>query len=226
MDSPAVSRAVTRNNTDEEETLREIFERTYGKQKPRTSGILPVPKRSEATVNGKILELAEPKTEYLLVDGYNIIFAWPDLQALAKTSLEDARKSLVDILSNYHGFHPCELILVFDAYRVHGGIGSQEEIQGIHLVYTKEAETADNYIEKTIRQIVRKKNSEIRVATSDALEQVIILGGGASRVSAREFRSEVEQAKVEISAILEKNNRHPKDISPVALAMQKAMEKQ
>ena len=223
---PAASRIVYRDTADEEEALRAIFERTYGKQKPRTAGYTPVSKRNETTVNGKKLELSEPKTEYLLVDGYNIIFAWPDLQALARNSLEDARKSLVDILSNYHGFHPCELILVFDAYRVHGGIGSQEEIQGIHLVYTKEAETADNYIEKTIRQIVRKKNSEIRVATSDALEQVIILGGGASRVSAREFRTEVEQAEVEISAILEKNNRHPKDVSPVALAMQKAMEKQ
>ena len=170
--------------------------------------------------------LEPPKTEYLLVDGYNIIFAWPDLQALARSSLEDARKALVELLANFHGFHPCELILVFDAYKVHGGIGHQEEIQGIHLVYTKEAETADNYIEKTIRQIARRRDSRVRVATSDALEQIIILGGGATRVSAREFRAEVEQAKVEIAEILARNNLRRKNASPVALALQKALEKQ
>jgi len=166
-----------------------------------------------------------PKTEALLVDGYNIIFAWPDLQELARHSLEDARKSLVDILSNYHGFREGELILVFDAYRVQGSQGAREEIQGIHVVYTREAETADNYIEKTIREMNRKKEYRIRVATSDGLEQVIILGGGATRVSAREFREEVEATRVEIASILEKNNLHPKETSAVALALQEAARK-
>ena len=209
----------------DDEELQAIFERTYGKPKPRTGGALPPLKRNETTVNGTLLEIPEPKTEYLLVDGYNIIFAWPDLKALAEASLEHARKALAELLCNYHGFHPCELILVFDAYRVHGNTGSREEYRGIHIVYTKEAETADNYIEKTIRRIAGKKDSRVRVATSDALEQVIILGGGAERVSAREFRAEVEQAKVEIAGILERNRLRPKEFSPVALAMRKAEER-
>ena len=159
------------------------------------------------------------------MDGYNIIFAWPDLKELAQGSLETARNSLMEILSNYHGFHPCELILVFDAYGVHRNPGSQEEFAGIHVVYTKEAETADNYIEKTIRQIDRKKTGRIRVATSDGLEQVIILGGGALRESASEFRREVEAARVEISRILEKSRMGREKDAPVARAYQEALEK-
>ena len=215
------SRAAYRGTPEEDRELRAIFERTYGR--PKASAGDSAPRIHRPTLNGKLLELEPPKTEYLLVDGYNIIFAWPDLQELARHSLEDARKSLIDILSNFHGFHPCELILVFDAYRVQGSQGAQEEFQGIHIVYTREAETADNYIEKTIRQIARKKDSLVRVATSDGLEQVIILGGGATRVSAREFRQEVEQTQVEIAGILEKNNLHPKETSPVALALKEAM---
>ena len=214
-----------RGTAAEDKELEAIFERTYGKRKENSPQV-PVLRRNETTLNGSVIRIEPAKTEYLLVDGYNIIFAWPDLQSLAKDSLEDARKALIDILSNYRGFHPCELILVFDAYKVHGNPGHQEELQGIHLVYTREAETADNYIEKAIRRIANKKESLIRVATSDALEQIIILGGGAIRVSAREFRGEVEQARVEIASILEKNNQHPKGPSPVAAALRKAMEKQ
>ena len=189
---------------------------------------------SRPRVNGRTMGPAEGReeivlpeelTEYLLVDGYNIIFAWPDLKELAQGSLETARNSLMEILSNYHGFHPCELILVFDAYRVHRNPGSQEEFAGIHVVYTKEAETADNYIEKTIRQIDRKKTGRIRVATSDGLEQVIILGGGALRESASEFRREVEAARVEISRILEKSRLGREKDAPVARAYQEALEK-
>ena len=214
-------RAAFRGTAEEDQELQAIFERTYGKQKPRVGGAET--RTSRPTVNGQVFELEPPKTEYLLVDGYNIIFAWPDLKEQARHSLEDARKSLIDILSNYHGFHPCELILVFDAYRVQGSLGAQEETQGIHVVYTKEAETADNYIEKTIRQIARKRDSRIRVATSDGLEQVIILGGGAERVPAQELRREVEQTRVEIAAILDRNNLHPKETSAVALAMREAL---
>ncbi|MBQ9210939.1 MAG: TetM/TetW/TetO/TetS family tetracycline resistance ribosomal protection protein [Clostridia bacterium] len=215
-------RAAYRGTLAEDQELEAIFQRTYGKPKLRGA---EEPRVHRPTVNGEALELAPPKKEYLLVDGYNIIFAWPDLQALARHSLEDARRSLIDILSNFRGFHECELILVFDAYKVQGGQGAQEEFQGIHIVYTKEAETADNYIEKTIREIARKKDSRVRVATSDGLEQVIILGGGATRVSAREFRREVEQTQVAIDAILEKNNLHPKETSAVAAALQAALEK-
>ena len=210
-----------RGTLQEDQELEAIFERTYGRPKPRTGP--DAPRSSQPTVNGKVFIPEPPKTEYLLVDGYNIIFAWPDLQELARRSLEDARKSLTDILCNYHGFHPCELILVFDAYRVRGSRGGQEETGGIHVVYTKEAETADNYIEKTIRQLAGRRDRLVRVATSDGLEQVIILGGGAVRVSAREFRAEVEAARVEIASILEKNNLHPKETSAVALALQKLL---
>ena len=217
------SRSAYRGTAEEDKELQAIFERTYGKQKPRTGA--ESPGRKAPTVNGRVMVTEPPKTEALLVDGYNIIFAWPDLQELARHSLEDARKSLVDILSNYHGFREGELILVFDAYRVQGSQGAREETQGIHVVYTREAETADNYIEKTIREMNRKKEYRIRVATSDGLEQVIILGGGATRVSAREFREEVEATRVEIASILEKNNLHPKETSAVALALQEAARK-
>ena len=215
-------RSAYRGTLEEDRELMAIFERTYGKQKERPAADVKRP--PAATVNGEILELAPPKREILLVDGYNIIFAWPDLKELARHSLEDARKSLTDILCNFHGFHPCDLILVFDAYRVRGHAGAREEVRGIEVVYTREMETADNYIERTIRELSRKKDCRLRVATSDGMEQVMALGGGATRVSAREFRAEVEQARVEIAAILEKNNLHPKDTSALALALQAALE--
>ncbi len=217
-----VSRTAYRGTAEEDRELEAIFERTYGRPKPRTG---EENRRGAPTVNGQVRIPDSPKNEILLVDGYNIIFAWPDLQELARHSLEDARKSLADILSNYHGFRAGELILVFDAYRVQGSPGSREETQGIHVVYTREAETADNYIEKTIREINRKRDCRVRVATSDGLEQVIILGGGATRISAREFRQEVEATKVEIASILERNNLHPKETSAVALALQEAVRK-
>ncbi len=217
----AGSSSAYRGTAEEDEVLQAIFERTYGPVRPRTAP--PAPGR--VMVNSEPVEVSLPEEEYLLVDGYNIIFAWPELQALARDSLEHARQSLTDILSNYRGFHPCHLILVFDAYRVQRSMGAQEEYHGIHIVYTKEAETADNYIEKTIREITRKRNRRVRVATSDALEQVIILGGGALRVSANEFRQEVEAARVEISAILERNLLQREKSPAVAQAMRSALGK-
>jgi len=217
--APAASTAY-RGTAEEDKQLMAIFERTYGPVKQRVSGAAAV----RPTVNDRPIELCPPQAEYLLVDGYNIIFAWPDLKELSRHSLEDARKSLQDILANYRGFCPCELILVFDAYKVQGNPGAQEEYSGIHIVYTKEAETADNYIEKTIRQIARQKDSRVRVATSDALEQVIILGGGALRLSASEFRREVESAKVEIDRILQKNNTARQPGSNMERAMKAAMD--
>ncbi|MBQ9299825.1 MAG: TetM/TetW/TetO/TetS family tetracycline resistance ribosomal protection protein [Clostridia bacterium] len=212
-----------RGTADEDRQLMAIFERTYGPVKERRGGAA---RQARPTVNDRPIVLQPPKQEYLLVDGYNIIFAWPDLKALGHESLEDARKSLQDILSNYRGFKPCELILVFDAYKVAGNPGSAEDYHGIHIVYTREAETADNYIEKTIQQIARKADSRVRVATSDALEQVIILGGGALRVSAKEFRAEVEAANVEIAEILRRNNFARDPVSNVERAMKAAMEKE
>lgn len=134
--------------------------------------------------------------EYLLVDGYNIIFAWDELRELAETDLGAARGKLADILCNYQGYKRCTLILVFDAYKVEGNPGEVEKYHNIHIVYTKEAETADQYIEKTVRKISR--NHEVTVATSDALEQVIILGQGARRMSAAGLKEEVELAITEL----------------------------
>ncbi len=134
--------------------------------------------------------------EYLLADGYNIIFAWDELRELAEADLAAARGKLADILCNYQGYRRCTLILVFDAYKVEGNPGEVVKYHNIHIVYTKEAETADQYIEKTVRKISR--NHEVTVATSDALEQVIILGQGARRMSAAGLREEVELALQEV----------------------------
>ncbi len=137
-----------------------------------------------------------PGEEYLLVDGYNIIFAWDELRELSERDLAAARGKLADILCNYQGYRKCTLILVFDAYKVEGNPGEVVKYHNIHIVYTKEAETADQYIEKTVRKISR--NHEVTVATSDALEQVIILGQGARRMSAAGLKEEVELAIAEI----------------------------
>lgn len=134
--------------------------------------------------------------EYLLVDGYNIIFAWEELRELAEADIAAARGRLMDILCNYQGYKRCTLILVYDAYKVEGNPGEVLRYHNIYVVYTKEAETADQYIEKTVRKIAR--NSEVTVATSDALEQVIILGQGAHRISAAGLREEVEAALEEL----------------------------
>ena len=134
--------------------------------------------------------------EYLLVDGYNIIFAWDELRELSEIDLAAARGRLADILCNYQGYRKCTLILVFDAYKVEGNPGGVAKYHNIHIVYTKEAETADQYIEKTVRKI--SKHHSVTVATSDALEQVIILGQGARRMSAAGLKEEVELALKEI----------------------------
>ena len=134
------------------------------------------------------------------MDGYNIIFAWDDLNELAKYNIESARGKLMDILSNYQGYKKCEVILVFDAYKVKGSVGEVEKANNITIVYTKEAETADMYIEKASYKLA--KENKVRVVTSDALEQLIILGNGALRVSSREFLFEVQQAEEEIRNII------------------------
>ncbi len=134
--------------------------------------------------------------EYLLVDGYNIIFGWEELKELAAVNIEAARGRLMDILCNYQGFRKNVVILVFDAYKVEGNPGSSQNYHNIHVVYTKEAETADAYIEKVTHEIGRKY--KVTVATSDALEQVIILGQGAQRMSAQGLKEEIEAANIEI----------------------------
>ena len=184
---------------DDKELLA-IFERTYG----------PIKRDPLAAVRpaAKPAAPAPPKfvadTEYLLVDGYNIIHAWPDLAELAAGgNLEGARRRLMDMLCNYRGYRPCELILVFDAYRVKGNPGTVEQYHNISVVYTKEAETADMYIEKVTRRLAKEeKGRRVRVATSDGLEQIIILGAGALRTSACSFREEVDIAEKEMRRYL------------------------
>lgn len=147
--------------------------------------------------------------EYLLVDGYNIIHAWEELLSMSEVSLESARKKLLDIMSNYQGFNSkITVIVVFDGYLVKGSVGSAEKYNNIFVVFTKEAETADHYIEKTVTRM--PKEVKIRVATSDGLEQLIILGNGATRISARELKIEVEASN---KALRERfiENRPPKN---------------
>ena len=158
---------------------------------------LPVKEKGEA--RGKWADYKkerEKQEEYLLVDGYNIIFAWEDLNRLSETNMAAARGKLADILCNYQGWKKCTLILVFDAYKVEGNAGEVMKYHNIYIVYTKEAETADQYIEKTVRRIAR--SADVTVATSDGLEQVIILGQGGRRMSAAGLREEVELAMKEI----------------------------
>lgn len=172
----------------DEKELEEIFARTYGRAGQERKRFLRSHKAE--SVSYARPRKSEPTEEVLLVDGYNIIFAWDELKELAKMNIEGARGLLADILSNYQGYKKDHLILVFDAYRVEGGRGEVIKYHNIYIVYTKEAETADQYIEKTVRRIDQKY--QVTVATSDALEQVIILGAGAARMSAAGLREEIE----------------------------------
>ena len=184
--------------------LLAIFERTYGpvKRDPRID--FRPPTKDYAPKQSKYKQKNNPSgPEYLLVDGYNIIFAWEDLKELAAENLEAARQKLIDILCNYQGYKKCELILVFDAYKVKGNPREVEKWHNINVVYTKEAETADMYIEKVTHELGKKH--KVRVATSDGLEQMIILGHGALRMSALSFRDEVKQVEQEIREYLYSN---------------------
>ena len=181
--------------------LMEIFERTYGKIKRDERSAMRTEKRPPALKIPK-LPLPPKGPEYLLVDGYNIIFGWEELNKIAKENLELARTRLINILCNYQGFRRCNLILVFDAYRVKGNHREIENEHGITVVYTKEAETADMFIEKTAHELGR--NYRVRVATSDNVEQIIIMGNGAIRVSATEFLTEVNEVESAIRRIIEK----------------------
>ncbi len=194
----------------EEKSLQAIFERTYGQVRRKGpdpgEAFRPAPK-PPPTLSKRTVPSRAAGQEYLLVDGYNIIFAWDELKSLAQDSLEGARHLLMDLLCNYQGYQKCVVILVFDAYKVKGNPGSVEHYRNIHVVYTKEAETADAYIERATYEIARANpDRRVRVATSDNLEQLIILGHGAIRVSAREFHEEVETAEGCISEIIARNN--------------------
>lgn len=188
--------------------LMQIFEQTYGPVKNRSGN----PNQNHFTFTESI-EKKKYKSrtatnydgkEYLLVDGYNVIFSWNNLKDIATEDLDAARNTLINILCNYQGYKKCEVILVFDAYRVQGNNREVEKINNINIVYTKEAETADLYIEKVSHELAKKHR--VRVVTSDALEQLIILGNGALRVSSREFLAEIEQAEEDIREIISKRH--------------------
>lgn len=205
-DEPEMASVVRRRErpaagtAQEEKELEEIFTRTFGAPKSRVgseyAGTKVFGERAEA--KPRVYKPKERLPEYLLVDGYNVIFAWEELSELAKTNIDSARDKLKDILCNYQGFRKCSLILVFDAYRVEGHTEEVVKYHNIHVVYTKEAETADQYIERTAHEIGRKY--QVTVATSDGLEQIIIRGQGCAMMSARELKEEIERINKEIRA--------------------------
>lgn len=174
----------------DEDELKEIFERTYGPMKrERYSNDTKKSVYADTVETQYRPKKKKDYEDYLLVDGYNIIFAWDDLKELSQVNIEGARGKLMDVLCNYQGYKKNTVILVFDGYKVPGNIGEVIKYHNIYVVYTKEAETADQYIEKTVQEIAKKHR--VTVATSDAMEQMIIIGQGAHRISARDLRDEI-----------------------------------
>ena len=208
---------------EQDKELQAIFERTYGKVERNAFRPQPRPARTSLDDKKYSIKAQDRGPEYLLVDGYNIVFAWDELKAAAKENLDAARQMLMDILSNYQGFKKNVVILVFDAYKVPRSVQDVTRYHNIYVVYTKEAETADAYIERATYEIGR--HHRVRVATSDGAEQLIILGHGALRLSASTFRAEVEQVTGQIAAILKANNRAAPS-KAVAAALEKAKRKQ
>ena len=231
----------------EDKDLQRIFDRTFKSSKSDKPSIeakefdselerrkkAAERRRRAAEVARRQEELRLP--EYLLVDGYNIIFAWDELKELAKENIDSAREALIEILGNYQGFRKCNVIAVFDAYKVKGGQRHFEKHGGVTVVYTQEAETADTYIERATYELSGKSRNttlpdgaapakgrkyRVRVATSDRLEQMIILGNDAMRVSAREFKKEVEQVNEEISAFLKQLARRNEIENPNKLKIE------
>lgn len=200
----------------DDKELEEIFNRRFGpgkwRSRPDTQSSSTAPRTrnysADKSLKGKETKKPEEE-EYLLVDGYNIIFAWEELRELSKVTIDGARQKLIDILCNYQGYKKCTLILVFDAYKVTGNTGEAINYHNIHVVYTKEAETADQYIEKLAHKIGRQYH--VTVATSDGLEQLIIYGQGCHLMSARDLKEEVAWANEQIreeKAKLEKNGKN------------------
>ena len=190
---PSAPRVRKQNLDLDEKELQRIMEREFGPEKrvlyrPPTSAVTPQ------------IELPPGKKKYLIVDGYNMIFAWDGLREQAQSDLSGARERLLDILSNFCGYSPCELVVVFDSYRVKGGLGSKSKFNNLRVVYTKENESADLYIETLVGQI--GKNYAVRVATSDALIQLSALRSGVLRVSASELLREIEQTNEAIAKVI------------------------
>ena len=203
-DPPAVPRVYTRNLDIDDKELEAIFTRTFGPIRDRGREAFLSQKAPAAPQR----VIAPPKQQYLIVDGYNMIFAWDVTRDLAKDSIDAARQRLMDILSNYRAYKGCELVLVFDAYKVKGGRGAQSDYHGMHVVYTKENETGDAFIEKLVEDI--GQSYTVRVATSDALIQLSALRKGVLRVSAAELWREVEEVGRRIDqAVADYNRANP-----------------
>ena len=185
---------ITRNTWAEEKALEKIMEREFG---PQSTTLYRAPANRPAEEK---LTIRPPKQKYIIVDGYNIIFAWDSLAEIAKNDLEAARRSLLDALSSYAGFTKCRLVVVFDGYKQKGNLGEKSQFHNIQVVYTREGETGDAYIEALVAEI--GNNYNIRVATSDSLVQLSSLRSGVLRMSARELREEVESAKKEMGKFL------------------------
>ena len=186
-----------RNLNIDDKELEAIMEREFGpiRRRQYSEAVLDTPKTAHA---------AERKKEYIIVAGYNLIFAWDGLAALAKDNFDAARHILTDILCNYRGYTKCELVLVFDGYKVKGNAGEKSDYNGIHLVFTKENETGDMYIEKLVEEV--GKNYSVRVVTSDNLIQVSALRAGVLRMPAREFIKEIERVNDQIKEIIAENS--------------------
>ena len=204
--------AAYRGTLEQDKELLAIFERTYGKIKRRgqPAGADNDGKAARTAMHTRPAPVvtssapAKPQPtgpDYLLVDGYNVIFAWDELRKMAETNLDAARRRLMDILCNYAGYKRCVPILVFDAYKVRGGTREVEKHHNLYVVYTQEAETADMYIERTTHELA--KDHRTRVVSSDGAEQIIVLGNGALRVSARAFAEEVSAVEKEIREFLQ-----------------------
>lgn len=190
------AKLLKRNLNIDDKELEAIMEREFGpiKRRKYSEAVLDTPKTAQALPN---------KKEYIIVDGYNLMFAWEGLAGLAKENFDAARHILTDILCNYRGYTKCELVLVFDGYKVKGNAGEKSDYKGIHLVYTKENETGDMYIEKLVEEV--GKNYSVKVVTSDNLIQVSALRAGVLRVPAREFIREIERVNAQIKEILAEN---------------------
>jgi predicted RNA-binding protein with PIN domain len=200
-DVPVRARAIRYTGTvEEDKELMRIFEATYGKIKQRKA-----PERKENRAPEESKKRSKPHKnlpEYLILDGYNVVFAWDELSRTAESDLALARDMLTRVVCNYTAFRKCQATIVFDAYKRRGGEGSEEQCGNVKVVYTKEAETADAYIERTSKALVDKYT--VRVVTSDLEQQYVVLGNGALRVSAKEFRREIENTTAEINETIGK----------------------
>ena len=180
---------------DEDAELMAIFERTYGQVK--SGALLPMRKKQVEEPE----ESREAGDEYLLIDGYNVIFSWESLRQVARESIDSAREALIRMMINFAASRKLTLILVFDAYKVTGGVEKVEKEGGIYIVYTRESELADVFIERAVQKLSESKKS-VRVVTSDGLEQLIVMGRGAFRVPSRAFEKEVQLSDERLKEVM------------------------